>query len=167
MATNIFLTFEGEEDLKGDSSDEGHKDQIEVLGWSHGFSQATSPVRSAAGSGTIERANHSDLTFTKYTDKSSPGLIKGCWSGKHFAKVLIKQYRAGGVGEVVDFINIEMTDVVISNFSISAGAGDLPVENISLAYGKVIYTYGPSDHATGKKAGSKPATHDLKTNVIS
>jgi type VI protein secretion system component Hcp len=60
-----------------------------------------------------------------------------------------------------------MTDVVISNFSISAGAGDLPVENISLAYGKIIYTYGPSDHATGKKAGSKPATHDLKTNVIS
>lgn len=165
MATNIYLKIEGP-DIAGESTDANHAGQIEVLGWSHSFSQATSPVRSTAGSGTVERANHADLTFTKYSDTATTDLLKQCWSGQHFTKMTFQQYRAGGVGEEVQFLTVELEDVVISHFSISAGAGDLPVENVGLAYGKCTYTYDPADEKTGKKAGSKPISHDLKTNAI-
>ena len=165
MATNIYLKIEGP-DVKGESTDAKHKDQIEVLGWSHSFSQATSPVRSTAGSGTVERANHADLTFTKYTDTASTDLLKHCWAGQHFTKMTLQQFRAGGVDEEVEYLTVELEDVVISHFSISAGAGDLPVENVGLAYGKITYKYDPADEKTGKKAGNKPVSHDLKTNAI-
>jgi type VI secretion system secreted protein Hcp len=165
MATNIYLKIETP-DVKGESTDSKHADQIEVLGWSHSFNQPTSPVRSTAGGGTVERANHSDLTFTKYSDIASTDLLKHCWSGQHFGKMTFQQFRSGGIEGEVEFITVELEDVVISNFSVSAGAGDLPVENISLAYGKATYKYDPADEKTGKKAGNKPVSHDLKTNVV-
>jgi type VI secretion system secreted protein Hcp len=165
MATNIYLKIENP-DVKGESTDDNHAGQIEVLSWSHGMNQPTSPVRSTAGSGTVERANHMDLTFTKYTDIASTDLVKHCWSGSHFGKMTLAQYRSAGDNKVVEFMTVELEDVVISNYSIGAGGGDLPVENISLAYGKVTYKYDPADKKTGAKKGNKPVSHDLKSNVI-
>lgn len=166
MATNIYLKVETPE-IKGESTDSAHLEQIEILAWSHGCSQPTSPVRSTAGSGTVERANHSDLSFTKYVDISSTDLLKHCWAGTHFGKMTIAQFRsAGNDGKDVEFLTIELEDVVISGYQISAGSGDLPVENISLAYGKVTYKYDPADEKTGAKQGNKPVSHDLKTNKV-
>jgi type VI secretion system secreted protein Hcp len=165
MATNIYLKIEGP-NVAGESTDTKHAGQVEVLGWSHSFNQPTSPVRSTAGSGTVERANHGDFSFTKYTDLASTDLLKHCWSGQHFAKMTFAQYRSAGVDGEVEYMSVELEEVVISNFAMSAGGGDLPVENISLAYGKVTYKYDPADEKTGKKAGSKPVSADLKTNVI-
>ena len=165
MATNIYLKIETPE-IKGESTDAGHAGQIEILSWSHGVSQPTSPVRSTAGSGTVERANHNDLSFQKYVDISSTDLLKHCWSGQHFGKMTITQYRSAGVDKDVEYLTVELEDVVISSYQIGAGSGDLPMENISLAYGKVTYKYDPADKKTGAKAGNKPVSHDLKTNVV-
>jgi type VI secretion system secreted protein Hcp len=165
MATNIYLKIESPE-VKGESTDSKHAGQIEILSWSHGFSQPTSPVRSTAGSGTVERANHQDLSFSKYIDIASTDILKHCWAGQHFGKMTFTQYRSAGVNEEVEFMTVELEDVVISSYSIGAGGGDLPVESISLAYGKVTYKYDPADEKTGKKAGNKPVSHDLKTNVV-
>jgi type VI secretion system secreted protein Hcp len=165
MATNVYLKIETPE-IKGESTDDKHKDQIEVLSWSHGFNQPTSPVRSSAGSGTVERANHQDFTFTKYTDISSPQLMKKCWSGQHFGKMTLQAYRSADEKTVVEYLRIEFEDVVISNISIGGGMGDVPIENISLAYGKVTYTYQPADEKTAMSTGNASASHDLKSNEI-
>jgi len=165
MATNIYLKIEGP-DVKGESSDANHTGEIEILSWSHSFNQPTSPVRSTAGSGTIEKANHSDFNFAKYVDVSSTDILKQCWSGQHFQKMTFAQYRSAGVDAQVEYLTIELEDVVISNYSISGGGGDLPVESVSLAYGKCTYKYDPADAKTGAKAGNKPISHDLITGVI-
>ena len=165
MATNMYLEIKTPA-IKGESTDEKHKDQIEVMSWSHGFSQPTSPVRSTGGGGTVERAHHSDLSITKYTDIASTELLKHCWRGDHFAEMTLTCYRDGGTAGPVEYLSIKMEQVVISNVSLSGGAGDTPVENISLSYGKVTYKYDPQDEKTGKKAGTKPASHDLKTNKV-
>lgn len=34
-----------------------------------------------------------------------------------------------------------LQNVIIANFSVSGGPGDVPVENVSLDYGSVTYTY--------------------------
>src|SRR6266542_3669586 len=62
MATNMYLKF-----IDPNVPAQG---EMEVLSWSHGFVQPTSPTRSAAGSGTVEQATHQNLTFTKYLDAS-------------------------------------------------------------------------------------------------
>ncbi|HEX3579886.1 MAG TPA: type VI secretion system tube protein Hcp, partial [Thermoanaerobaculia bacterium] len=65
MATNMYIKFENPS-IAGSSDAPGHAGEIEILSWSHGFAQPTSPTRSSAGSGTVEQASHPHLSFTKY-----------------------------------------------------------------------------------------------------
>src|ERR1043165_7445894 len=95
MSTNMYIKFE-EPAIEAASTAEDHKKEIEVLSWSHGFSQPTSATRSTAGSGTVEQANHSNLTFTKYLDAATHALLKYCWSGKQIGKATLTCYRASG-----------------------------------------------------------------------
>jgi type VI secretion system secreted protein Hcp len=167
MATNLYLNFEGTE-IKGESTDAKHKEWIEVLSWSHGFNQPTSPVRSTAGGGTVERANHSDFSFTKYMDSATDDLLKQCWGGKHIDKATLECYRSDGADDENPalYLKIIMEKVIISNYNVGGGAGDIPVENVSLSYGKVTYEYHPQDEASGSEGSVEPVYHDLTTNQI-
>src|SRR5258706_202841 len=64
MSTNMYLKFEGP-DIDGGVTAAGHQGEIEVLSWSHGFAQPTNSGRSTSGRGTVEQANHANLSFTK------------------------------------------------------------------------------------------------------
>ena len=141
-ATNMYIQFE-QPSIAGTSTADGHKNEIEILAWKHGFTQPTSPTRSTAGSGTVEQVTHQNFTFTKYLDSATDDLLKNCWSGRQFAKVTLSCYRADGAtdNKPVKYLTVVMQNVVISNFSVSGGAGDVPVENVSLDYGSVTYTY--------------------------
>jgi type VI secretion system secreted protein Hcp len=165
MATNAYIKLDG---IDGGSTSENHAKEIEVMSWSHGFSQPTSPVRSTAGSGSVEQANHSNFTFTKYIDSATDDLLKQCWTGKQFKKATVTCYRADGAADnkPVEYLKIEMEHVVVSNFSISGGAGDIPVENVSLDYGIVKYTYLPQKKADGTAGSAQPIKHDLETRKV-
>jgi type VI secretion system secreted protein Hcp len=160
MATNMYLKFEGPA-IAGGATALGHQGEIEMLSWSHGFVQPTSPTRSAGGS-PLEQANHSNLTFTKYLDSATNELLKYCWAGKQIAKATISCLRSDGAsdGSPVVYLTIEMEHVVISNYSISGGPGDVPVENVSLDYGIVRYNY------LGQKQKTMTAAHNLESRTI-
>lgn len=165
MAVNAYIKLT---DITGGSSASEHAGEIEILSWSHGFSQPTSPTRSTAGSGSVEQANHSNFTFTKYIDSSTDDLLKHCWSGKQVASAVVTCYRADGAvdNKPIEYLKIEMEHVVISNFSISGGAGDVPVENVSLDYGIVKYTYKPQKRADGTAGDQQAIKHDLEQRKI-
>jgi type VI secretion system secreted protein Hcp len=59
-----------------------------------------------------------------------------------------------------------MDKVIVSNISLSGGSGDLPVENISLSYGKVQYSYIPQKETDGTGDGVQPVSHDLITQEV-
>jgi type VI secretion system secreted protein Hcp len=145
MPTNMYLQFEGP-----------NMERIEVLSWSHGFAQPSGPTRQ-----TGEQATHSTLSITKYVDSTSGVLLKHCWSGHVIQKATLSCYRAGSDGKPVRYLTVLMEPVVIANISLSAGAGDVPVENVSLDYGKVTYEY--IDQRTGE---SRTASHDLVTREV-
>ncbi len=147
-ATNMFIRFDG---IDGSSTTTGHEKEIEILSWSHGFAQPVSPTRSTASAGTVEQANHAGLSFTKYLDAASTALLKTCWSGKQLQSATISCFRSDGSGDnkPVKYLEITMQNVIIGNYSISGGPGDIPVENISLDYGTVKYTYIDQKHPDG------------------
>ncbi len=165
MATNIYLKLDK---IKGECTAEGHKDEIEILSWSHGFSQPTSSVRASSGA-TVEKANHSDLSVTKYLDSSTDDFLKACWTGKQIDTGKIVCLRSDGSedNKHVEYLVIEMEDVIIGNYSISGGAGDLPIENISLNYGKVKYTYMPQKKEDGTGGSAEPIACDIRINKVS
>lgn len=161
MAGNMFLEITGP-DIKGSSTDSKHKDQLQILSWGHSFSQPTSPTRSAAGGGTVEQAAHAPFSFTKYTDSATDDLLKYIWNGKQIKKCVFSAYRADGGNSVgVLYLKIEMEQVIISHFSVGGGAGDIPVENVSLNYGKISYTYMQQKKEDGTAGGAKEVVHDL------
>jgi type VI secretion system secreted protein Hcp len=168
MASNMYIKFE-EPAIDASSTASGHEKEIEVLSWSHGFVQPTSPTRSSAGSGTVEQATHQNLTFTKYLDTATSALLKYCWAGKQIGKATVSCWRSDGAADnkPVKYLEVLMEHVVISNYSVSGGPGDIPVENVSLDYGTVQYTYLDQKHADGKADSNLPAKHDLEKRAIS
>jgi type VI secretion system secreted protein Hcp len=167
MASNMYIKFE-KPDLTGGSAASEHTGEIELLSWNHGFSQPTSPTRSTAGSGTVEQANHSNFTFSKYLDSATNDILKYCWSGKQFEKATVQCFRADGAtdNKPVKYLEVVMEHVVISNYSISGGPGDVPVENISLDYGIIQYNYTSQKKDTGEAGGNKPAKHNLENRTV-
>lgn len=165
MAVNVFLKFE-EPAIKGESTDSKHKEEIQVLSWSHSFNQPTKATRSTAGGGTVEQANHSDFTFSKYLDTATDDLMKYCWNGKQIGKATLSCYRSDGGEESILYLEVKMEDIIVSNISIGGGPGDLPTENISLAYGKVTYKYKSQKPDTGDAGGVQPVSHDLIKQVV-
>ena len=169
MASNMFIDFDGPK-IDGGSTSKGHDGEVEVMSWNHGFSQTTSPVRSAAGGGTVEKANHMGFTITKMLDSATDDLLKCCWSGQHIDKVTFTAYRssgdAGGDQMGVKYLTVLMESVIVSSFSVGGSMGDLPIENLSLDYAKVTYTYTPQDKSEGTTGADQPVYHDLRTHEV-
>lgn len=165
MATNMYIEFDPA--LDTGITVAGHEKDIEIMSWNHGFSQPTSPVRSSGGAGTVEQANHMNFSFTKYLDAATPLMLKKCWGGKQFASATLHCYRASEEAAPVEYLNVKMEHVIVSNFSISGGPGDIPVENVSLDYGIITYTYVGQKRDDGTAGGNVPAKHDLEKREIS
>ena len=167
MATNMYLKFDTP-NIPASATDAEHAGEIEVLSWSHGFVQPTSPTRSATGAG-VEQANHQNFVFTKYLDASTNELLKACWSGRQIGKATLTCYRSDGAADnkPVEYLQVVMEHVVISNYSISGGPGDIPVENISLDYGIIQYNYREQKHADDTSDGVRPVRHDLEQHTVS
>ncbi|HSS79151.1 MAG TPA: type VI secretion system tube protein Hcp [Thermoanaerobaculia bacterium] len=165
MAINAYLKLDG---IEGECTAAGHEKEIEIMSWNHGFTQPTSTTRSSQGS-AVEQAQHSNFTFTKYIDKATAPILKRCWTGEQIKSAIVTCYRADGSAEnkPVEYLKVEMTGVIISNYSVSGGAGDVPVENVSLDYGIVKYTYKPQKEADGKPGDQIPIQHDLTTRKVS
>lgn len=93
MALDTFLKIDG---IPGESTDDKHKEWMEVSSFSWGAAQPTSPTASSAGGASIERATFSDVTIAKTFDKASPKLALACADGTHIKEIVIEFCRAGG-----------------------------------------------------------------------
>ena len=160
MAFDAFLKIDG---IPGESTDDRHKDEIEVLSYSFGASQPISGVRSTAGAGSSERANFQELVITKQTDKASPKLFLFCASGNHIKEVTLVLHRATGSKQ--KYLEVKMTQVIISSYT-NGGAKDtdFPRDSVSMNFGKIDIVYTATDHATGASKGDVKSNWDLITN---
>jgi type VI secretion system secreted protein Hcp len=161
MAFDAFIQLDG---IKGESNDDKHKAWIEVLSYGFGASQPQSGTSSSAGNLGSARVNISGISFTKHLDISSPKLFEYCCTGQTIPKVTLQLNRAGG--DKAKYMDYIMTDVIITAVGKggdSAGGDDVPVESVSLAFGKIEMTYTKID-INGKAAGNASAGWDLKAN---
>lgn len=157
MAADQFLKIDG---IPGESTDEKHKGWIEILTFTHGVIQPATAA-SSGGARSAERATLNDLTCAKNLDKATPKLFQYCCNGKHIKEVKIEACRA--TGDKQKYLEIVMSDVIVSSFSIGSGS-DLPMDQISFNYGKIEYIYTDLDHQTGKPKGDVKAGWDLVGN---
>jgi type VI secretion system secreted protein Hcp len=164
MASDYFLQLDG---IIGECTEGDHVEWTRLLDWNHSFEQAaTSDWREATGP-TKGKVDHGDFTFTKYLDTATDQVLKKLWLGGIIPTATFHACRADGDGNPVVYLMIEMTEVIVSNYSINGTeGGEIPKEDIQLSYGKLTYTYTPQDKVTGQAGAPRPVSHDLKNDTV-
>ena len=157
MASDIFAKIG---DIKGESPDDKHKGEIEVLSWSWGVTQ--SGTMAYGGGGGEGKASFNDFNFTHHIDKASPVLMKACATGEHIKDATITVRKAGKGQQ--EFLIIKMVDIIITGVAPSgAGEGAATAEHVALQFAKVDLEYKPQK-ADGSLDAGVHFKYDIKGN---
>jgi type VI secretion system secreted protein Hcp len=152
MAADIFAKIG---DIKGESLDDKHKDEIEVLSFSWGVTNSGAMTPGGAGKATFH-----DLSFVHPIDKSSPVLMQACATGVHLKEATITQQKAGRGQQ--EYLVVKMNDIIITSVTHGSTSGQPATETVSLAFAKVDLEYKPQ-----KADGSLDAAVNFKFDVTS
>lgn len=157
MAVDYFLKIDG---IDGESTDDKHKGELEVLAWSWGESQ---PGGHQFGSGGgVGKVSMQDFNFSVVASKASPKLMIACATGSHVKEATLTCRKAGG--EQQEYLKIKLSDLLVSSFQTSGSAGDnAPMDNVSLNYSKIEWEYKPQK-PDGTLDAPVKAGYDLKAN---
>ena len=153
MAPDIFAKLG---DIKGESLDDKHKDEIEVVSFSWG---ATNPIAVSSGGSAAGKVTFKEFSIVHQIDKASPLLMKACATGQHLKDATITQRKAGKGQH--DFLIFKMNDVIIT--SVTEVSGDPDVETVTLTFAKVAVEYKPQK-ADGSLDAGIHFKYDIKTN---
>ena len=142
MAANYFLKFTPE--VKGESKQDGFENQIEILSYSWGVSNAGG--FSYGGGGGTAKANLQDLSMSYRQCAASVKLMQNCAGGKHLDEALLTCLKSAG-DKQEKYMTYKLTDVVVSSYQ-SGGSGD---DNASVEVGGAELTiYDNVDPKTGE-----------------
>jgi type VI secretion system secreted protein Hcp len=158
VASDIFAKIG---DIKGESFDDKHKGEIEILSFSWGVANSGTIGGGGGGSGGgAGRTTFHDLSFMHSIDKASPLLLKACATGQHLKEATIT-HRKAGKGQQ-EYLIIKMNDVIITSVSLS-DSGDGSAENVSMAFAKVDLEYKPQRQDGSLDAGIH-FKYDIRAN---
>ena len=147
--------------IKGDATDEAHKDEIELTSMSFGLGRG---ISGSVGQTKNREASHpsfSEISITKALDQSTPNLFTEACVGqtKKVEIFLVKTSE----GASKNFMEYTLTNVLFSGYSIQAAGGDSqPSESITLNFTKIEAKYIPAGPDT-KAASPIPVGYDLET----
>lgn len=157
MAVDMFIKIKG---IDGESKDDKHTKEIDVLAWSWGMSQNGSfHVGGGGGSGKV---SVQDLSITKYIDSASNKLMLACCTGEHIDEATLYVRKAGK--DALEYIVIKLEQVMVTHVQMGGSGGeDKLTENITLNFAKYSYDYTPQDQK-GKGTGKMSAVYDMSKN---
>jgi type VI secretion system secreted protein Hcp len=153
MASDIFAKIG---DIKGESTDSKHKDEIEVLSFSWGVTNSAKIKGGGAG-----KATFTDLSFLHGIDKASPNLLSACATGAHLKEATIT-HRKAGKGQQ-EYLVIKMNDVIITGVALADSSVVAGSETVSMAFAKVDLEYKPQK-ADGSLDAGIHFKFDIKAN---
>lgn len=155
---DYFLKIEG---IEGESTDAKHKNEIEVLSWSWGETNAGAHVGGSSGGGA-GKVHMQDFSFTMSANKSSPKLMLYCATGTHIKEASLTCRKAGG--EQQEYLILKFTDALVSSFQSGGSTGDIiPVDQVSLNFSKIEYEYKPQK-ADGSLDAPVKVGYDVTAN---
>ena len=154
MAVDMFIKIKGHD---GESKDDKHKKQIDVLAWSWGMSQ--SGTFHTGGGGGSGKVNVQNLSFTKWVDIATPTLMLACCNGEHIEEAELFVRKAGK--DPLEYIVITMKKIIVSNISTGGSGGeDRLTENVTLNFAEVSFKY-----VQQADKGGEDAKKTLKWNI--
>ena len=146
----IYMNF-NELKVKGNVTAEGYKDWIRLDSFQFGVSRHITMEAGHMSNREATRPSLSVVSVNKAMDSASSGLFRESLTGDSGVKVTIDVVRTSA-DKIEKFVTYQLEDVLVSNYSISAGADSAPGEAITLSYAKLTMSYTAADRAN--KGGS-------------
>ena len=142
--------------IAGSVTASGYETYIKLESFRWGFVANTSFAQ--AGAEVTVR----EVVVTMRAEKASPLIVNaGVSRASLKPSVLFKFTTTGGDGKVIPFLSYELTDCIITNYSIEAPEEGHPVETLALNFTKITETFNPRD---SKMTGSPTTvTYDVKS----
>ena len=155
MAADIFAKIG---DIKGESLDDKHKDEVEVLSLLPGHHQHRAhSFRRWRGC----RQGHIPGSFHRSQNRQGISEAAGaCATGQHLKEATIT-FRKAGKGRQ-EFLIVKMNDVIITGVVQSAPGSEAGSETVNLEFAKVDWEFKPQ-----KADGSLDAGIHFKFNIQS
>jgi type VI secretion system secreted protein Hcp len=156
-AVDYYLKLDG---IPGESTDSKHKNEIDVESWSWG--QSNSGTHGGGSGGGAGKVNMQDFSFAMRINKASPKLSLACATGQHIKEALLTCRKAGK--EQQEYLKIKFSELLVSSFQTGGSQGEVvPIEQISLNFGKIEISYAPQK---GDGTLDSPVVHNysLKEN---
>lgn len=154
----IYLKFGS---IQGDVTESGHVGWIELNSLQWGLGRGVSSPTGSSENRESSAPSVSEITTTKNYDKATIKLLQDAFEGTGAgdgATVQIDFVRTTK-GKLDVYLSYELTDVIISGYSISSG-GDTPSESLSFNFVKIKTTVTPMQ-ADGTPGNASSVTYDL------
>jgi len=129
---NVFITIDG---IQGGSKAPGHSGAMDILSVSHGVGRSISV---AGGLITPGPSLHTDISFTKPTDVSTPLLYDAAAHGSAIPSAEIDFVSNAPTATL--FYKITLNQVFVSGIATSSG-GDTPTDSVTLFYERITWSY--------------------------
>lgn len=171
MAVDYFLKIDG---IEGESTDDKHKNEIQVASFTWCEEQpGTFAEGAGGGAGKVRMGN---FTFTMHTSKASPKLMLACAKGDHIKSAVLTCRKAGGGQQ--EFYKLTFSDAMVSSYktgSSSASSQDenttaagyhdgAPMDTVELNFAKIECEYRPQKN-DGSLDNPVKTGYNLKTNT--
>ena len=148
-------------DIKGESLDDKHRNEIEVLSFSWGVTNAGSFA--PGGGAAAGKATFQDLSIVHRIDRASPALMQACATGAHFKEATIT-HRKAGKGQH-EYLVVKMNDILVTSVTHSGASGEPASESVTLAFAKVAVEY-KTQKEDGSLDAAVPFKYDLRVNKL-
>jgi type VI secretion system secreted protein Hcp len=136
MSADYFLKIDG---IEGEATDSKHKNEIEVQSFTWGEAQNVS--FGTGGGGGAGKVHMGTFDFTMKSNKASPKLLLACATGTHIKSAILTCRKAGK--DQQEFYKLTFSDILVAQYTTGSGAGEteVPVDTVSLAFGKIESEY--------------------------
>ncbi len=157
MAGNLFLQIDG---VGGECVESNHVGWIDVESYQEGLhSSSSAGFGGGAGLGSV---SYSDMVVSCQLEKAIPTLMAGCAGNKHYGKAILHATKMEG-NKSWNYLEITLTDVVVTAVSFSGSPNAMPHVSVSLAFSKIKTEYFQQTKE-GTKGASTVAEWNQKEN---
>lgn len=139
---DIFLKVETTKQgpIKGESRDDKHKEEIDVVGWSWGMQAKTA----LGAAGSAPKATVNELVVTKHVDSASTALMSALRNNDEIKKAVLT-CRKAGKGQH-DAVRITIQKGRITGLDVKSGGDESAatlLEQVTFAFKRITVEYIP------------------------
>ncbi len=160
---SIYIEYKG---IKGDATEADFKGYMKVDDFSFDVSRNVSMDVGDTANRNSGRPQISVITFTKKFDGASIGLFNKSLSSDKADKVKIKVVETDDKKKAKTYLDYELTNVIVSHYSISSTGDEPPVETVQLSYTEIMLSFKSTD-SSNAGSGTFRTVYDLEKGTVS